>query len=79
MDKDLFANVSPERKQGSATQDSVTGKIYAARNKTYQALASSLGLSPNDQYGWYKLCRMFPERFIDVKTKRYIDKHGRLI
>jgi hypothetical protein len=38
MSMDLFA------KRGSATRDSATGAVYPARNKTYQALASSLGL-----------------------------------
>jgi len=79
MKQDLFANVSPERKRGSRTQDSVTGIVYPSRNKTYQALANSLGLDPNDQYGWYTLCRMFPGRFVDVKTGRPIDSHGSLI
>ena len=76
---DLFANVSPERKRGSATRDSVTGEVYPSRNKTYQALASSLGLVPDDQYGWYTICRKFPARFVDVKTGRQIDKRGSLI
>ena len=79
MKQDLFANVSPERKRGSQTRDSVTGTVYPSRNKTYQALAYSLGLDPNDQYGWYTLCRMFPGRFVDVKTGRPIDSHGSLI
>ena len=79
MSMDLFANVSPERKRGSATRDSVTGKVYPSRNKTYQALAPSLGLDPNNQYGWYTLCRMFPGRFVDVKTGRHIDARGSLI
>ena len=77
MNKDLFANVSLERKRGSATQDSVTGKVYPSRNKTYQALAQSLRLNPDDQYGWYTICRMFPERFLDVRTGRYIDRQTR--
>ena len=79
MKQDLFANVSPERKRGSPTRDSATGTVYPSRNKTYQALASSFGLDPNDQYGWYTLCRMFPGRFVDVKTGRPIDSNGSLI
>jgi len=79
MSNDLFSNVSPERKRGSRTQDSVTGKTYLSRNKTYQALALSLGLDPNDQYGWYTRCRMFLGRFVDLKTGRQIDARGSLI
>jgi hypothetical protein len=79
MKQDLFANVSPKRKRGSRTRDSVTGTVYPSRNKTYQALASSFGLDQNDQYGWYTLCRMFPGRFVDVKTGRPIDYNGSLI
>lgn len=79
MKKDLFANVSPERKRGSATRDSATGIMYPSRNKAYKALASSLGLDPNDQYGCYTLCRMFPEHFIDVKSGRFISARGSLI
>ena len=76
MAKDLFANVSAERKRGSPTKDSLTGNVYPARNQTYKALAPGLGLDPNDQYGWFKLCRMFPGRFIDVMTGQPIDKDG---
>ena len=78
MKRDLFANVSPEQKRGSATRDSNTGIVYPGRNKTYQALAPHLGLDPTDQYGWYTLCRMFPRRFVDEKTGRRIDSRGRL-
>jgi hypothetical protein len=78
MKRDLFANVSLERKRGSPTRDSATGAVYPSRNKTYQALAPGLGLDPSDQYGWYTLCRMFPGRFVDVKTGRYIDARGSL-
>jgi hypothetical protein len=79
MKRDLFANVSPERKRGSRTRDSVTGIVYPSRNKTYQALAKGFGLDSNDQYGWYTLCRMCPRRFLDVKTGKPIDSHGSLI
>jgi hypothetical protein len=75
MKQDLFANVSPERKLGSQTRDSVTGEVYPSRDKAYQALASSFGLDPKDQYGWYTLCRMFPGRFVDVKTGKPIDSY----
>ncbi len=79
MKRDLFANVSPERKRGSPTKDSNTGEIYPSRNKTYKALAPGLRLDPNNQYGWYTLCRMFPRRFVDVKTGMRIDARGSLI
>ncbi len=79
MKQDLFANVSPERKRGSPTRDSTTGTAYPSRNKAYQALAPSFGLDPNNQYGWYTLCRMFPGRFVDVKTGRPIGSNGSLI
>jgi len=79
MKQDLFANVSPERKRGSPTRDSTTGTGYPSRNKTYQALASSFALDPNNQYGWYTLCRMFPGRFVYVKTGRPIGSNGSLI
>ena len=79
MKQDLFANVSLERKRGSPTRDSATGTDYPSRNKTYQALAPSFGLDPNNQYGWYALCRMFPRRFVDVKTGRPIGSNGSLI
>ena len=79
MKQDLFANVSPERKRGSPTRDSATNTDYPSRNKTYQALAPSFGLDPNNQYGWYTLCRVFPGRFIDVKTGRPIGSNGSLI
>jgi hypothetical protein len=78
MKQDLFANVNSERKRGSPTRDSVTGTVYSSRNKTYQALALGFGLDPRNQYGWYKLCRMFPGRFVDVKTGRPINSHGSL-
>ncbi len=79
MKQDLFANVSPERKRGSPTRDSTTGTVYPSRNKAYQALAPSFGLDPNNQYGWYTLCHMFPGRFVDVKTGRPIGSNGSLI
>jgi len=79
MKRDLFANVSMERKRGSPTRDSATGTVYPSRNKAYQALAPGFGLDPRDQYGWFTLCRMFPGRFVDVKTGRRIDTRGSLI
>jgi hypothetical protein len=79
MKQDLFVNVGLERKRGSPTRDSATNTDYPSRNKTYQALAPSFGLDPNNQYGWYTLCRVFLGRFIDVKTGRPIGSNGSLI
>ena len=76
MAKDLFGTVSAERKRGSPTRDSETGREYPSRNQTYRALAPQLGLDPEDPYGWYTLCRMFPGRFIDVRTGQPIDAQG---
>lgn len=76
MARDLFWRVSTERKRGSPTRDSETGRVYPSRNKTYRVLAPQLGLDPDDPYGWYALCRMFPGRFIDVHTGQPIDARG---
>jgi AbrB family looped-hinge helix DNA binding protein len=79
MAKDLFTNVSSERKRGSPTRDSETGRVYPSRNQTYKALASQLGLDPEDQYGWNALCRKFPGRFVDVHTNQPIGARGEII
>lgn len=68
MAKDQILTVSAERKRGSTTRDSETGMVYPSRNQIYRALAPQSGLDPEDQYGWYTLCRMFPGRFIDIRT-----------
>ena len=73
----LFSNVNPVSPiAGRATRDSVTGKCYSARNQVYVELAPALGLNPDDQYGWYTLCRMFPRRFIDIESGKSLNKHG---
>lgn len=79
MSGDLFKAVSAERKRGSPTRDSETGRVYPSRNETYRALAPQLGLDPDDQYGWHTLCRKFPGRFSDVRTGKPIDARGRLV
>jgi AbrB family looped-hinge helix DNA binding protein len=79
MAKDLFASVSAERKRSSPTRDSETGRVYPSRNQTYRAMASELGLDPDDQYGWYALCRLFPGRFVDVRTGQPIGARGELV
>ncbi len=72
----MYADVGPKRKRGIPTLDSTTGTVYRSRNMAYVSLAASGGLDPYDRYGWDKLCRKFPGRFVDVNPESPADPDG---
>jgi hypothetical protein len=60
------------------TLDLNTGVVYPSRHQAGKAIAIQAGIDPDAKPSpWCKVVREFPQRFVDVKSGKMIDRNGR--
>lgn len=47
-------------------KDRNSGTIYDSKSKAGKALASEFGLDPNDNFVWYRIVKLSPDRFEEI-------------
>lgn len=48
-------------------KDRNSGTIYDSKSKAGKALAPEFGLDPNDSFVWYRIVKLSPDRFEEVR------------
>ena len=51
------------KRRAVKVKDKNSGTIYDSKSKAGKALASEFGLDPNDNFVWYRIVKLSPDRF----------------